>query len=300
VASEQANGVAGVGSGVGAAGRDAGAGSGGGRAERVAGAVLGVDGDADAAGGFGDAARAVQARIGASAGVAEVVDTAYEDRVPGPGTGRADAAYDAPAAAAGGSAVAADAGAPSDNDTAASAYGVVDADHGAAASGPAPAETCAGSDSGGRSGGRRHVYLCPLRWADMDSFGHVNNVVYLRYLEQARVDWMFVTAKAAGVAEFSLGTVVARHTIEYKRPLVYRADPVRVEAWVTRIGNASFTVAYEVKDDDGVYATAETMLVPYNLSEGRPRRVTTVERRYIEQYLAVGDGGGEGVGAMSG
>ena len=70
---------------------------------------------------------------------------------------------------------------------------------------------------------RRHVYLCPLRWADMDSFGHVNNVVYLRYLEQARVDWMFETAREAGVEKFSLGTVVARHEIDYKRPLVYRA-----------------------------------------------------------------------------
>jgi len=142
--------------------------------------------------------------------------------------------------------------------------------------------------TGSDHSGRRHVYLCPLRWADMDSFGHVNNVVYLRYLEQARVDWMFITAKEAGVEEFSLGTVVARHAIEYKRPLVYRADPVRVETWVTQLGNASFTVAYEVKDDDFVYATAETVLVPYNLRESRLRRITAVERGYLEQYLAPG------------
>ncbi|HEU5331812.1 MAG TPA: thioesterase family protein [Actinocrinis sp.] len=152
-------------------------------------------------------------------------------------------------------------------------------------------ETAAGAAETGTGdgvGGRRHVHFCPLRWADMDSFGHVNNVVYLRYLEQARVDWMFITAKEAGVEEFSLGTVVARHAIDYKRPLVYRADPVRVETWVTQLGNASFTVAYEVKDDDFVYATAETVLVPYNLSENRPRRITAVERGYLEQYLAPG------------
>ena len=101
---------------------------------------------------------------------------------------------------------------------------------------------------------RRHVYLCPLRWADMDSFGHVNNVVYLRYLEQARVDWMFETAREAGVDKFSLGTVVTRHEIDYKRPLVYRAAPVRVEIWVTKISVASFVCAYDVRDDDTVYA----------------------------------------------
>lgn len=134
--------------------------------------------------------------------------------------------------------------------------------------------------------GLRYVYPCPLRWADMDSFGHVNNVVYLRYLEQARVEWMFMTAKEAGVKEFSLGTVVARHEIEYKRPLVYRSEPVRVETWVTRIGNASFTVAYEVKDDEFVYAVAETLLVPYDLAAERPRRLTAEERDYLKPYLA--------------
>ena len=131
---------------------------------------------------------------------------------------------------------------------------------------------------------RRHVYLCPLRWADMDSFGHVNNVVYLRYLEQARVDWMFTTAKEAGVEQFSLGTVVARHEIDYKQPLVYRPEPVRIETWVTGIRTASFTVSYEVKDDEQIYAIASTTLVPYNLAESCPRRVTPEERDYLELY----------------
>lgn len=142
--------------------------------------------------------------------------------------------------------------------------------------------------------GLRYVYLCPLRWADMDSFGHVNNVVYLRYLEQARVEWMFTTAQRVGVKEFSLGTVVARHEIEYKRPLVYRSEPVRVETWVTRVANASFTVAYEVKDEDCIYAVAQTVLVPYDLGADRPRRITAVERDYLKPYLAPASATGAG------
>lgn len=143
----------------------------------------------------------------------------------------------------------------------------------------------AGSGEDPAAGGRRHVYRCPLRWADMDSFGHINNVVYLRYLEQARVDWMFETAREAGVEKFSLGTVVARHEIDYKRPLVYRPEPVRVEIWVTKIGAASFICAYEVRDDDVVYATAQTTLVPYDLAQQRPRRLAPEERFYLERYL---------------
>jgi acyl-CoA thioester hydrolase len=136
-----------------------------------------------------------------------------------------------------------------------------------------------------RAHGRKFVFECPMRWGDMDSFGHINNVVYLRYLEQARVEWMFNTAREAGVPDFSLGTVVARHEIDYKRPLVYRAEPVRIETWVTEIKNGSFTIAYEVRDPDCVYATASTVLVPYDLGENRPRRITSQERGFIEQYL---------------
>jgi acyl-CoA thioester hydrolase len=135
--------------------------------------------------------------------------------------------------------------------------------------------------------GRRHVYLCPLRWADMDAFQHVNNVVYLRYLEEARVDWMFNRASAAGVSDFvDLGVVVARHEIDYRRPLMYSPRPVRIESWVTRIGNSSFTIAYEVRDEMHVYATASSVLVPYDVTKGRPRRITEEERGYLEEYLA--------------
>ena len=147
------------------------------------------------------------------------------------------------------------------------------------------ADSPAGRGDVPAAGVRRHVYLCPLRWADMDSFGHVNNVVYLRYLEQARVDWMFETAREAGVEKFSLGTVVARHEIDYKRPLVYRAEPVRVEIWVTKINVASFICAYEVRDDDIVYAQAKTTLVPYDLAAQQPRRLAPEERFYLQQYL---------------
>ncbi|MFD8086272.1 acyl-CoA thioesterase, partial [Kitasatospora sp. NPDC059722] len=52
----------------------------------------------------------------------------------------------------------------------------------------------------------RHIYACPLRWSDMDAFGHVNNVVFLRYLEEARIDFMFTQAAAAGAGEFAGGS----------------------------------------------------------------------------------------------
>jgi acyl-CoA thioester hydrolase len=138
--------------------------------------------------------------------------------------------------------------------------------------------------------GRRHVYLCPLRWSDMDAYQHVNNVVYLRYLEEARVDWMFRRAAEAGLeglATFS--TVVAKHEIEYRRALVYRPEPVQVEVWVTGIATAKFTVAYEVRDDEAVYATATSVLVPFNIKGNYPRRLSQLEKDYLAEYYTPAD-----------
>jgi acyl-CoA thioester hydrolase len=118
----------------------------------------------------------------------------------------------------------------------------------------------------------------------MDAFGHVNNVVFLRYLEEARIDFMFRLAPGEGSASFTGGSVVARHEIDYLRPLVHRHEPVVVETWVTDISAASMTVAYEVKDEGTVYARAMTVVVPYNLAAGRPRRITPEERAFLEKY----------------
>lgn len=131
----------------------------------------------------------------------------------------------------------------------------------------------------------RHIYSCALRWSDMDAFGHVNNVVFLRYLEEARIDFMFRLAPGEGSESFTGGSVVARHEIDYVRPLVHRHAPVRIESWVTKIGAASLTIAYEIKDPEQVYVRASTVVVPFNLAEGRPRRITAEERSFLEEYL---------------
>ena len=126
----------------------------------------------------------------------------------------------------------------------------------------------------------RHIYRCPLRWADMDAYGHVNNVVFLRYLEEARIDFLFRPEK-----DFKQGSVVARHEIDYKRQLVHRHHPVDIELWVTEIRAASFTLTYEVKDDDLVYVRASTVIVPFDFEAQRPRRITAEEREFLQEYM---------------
>ncbi|MGW7577867.1 acyl-CoA thioesterase [Streptomyces sp. NPDC054765] len=131
----------------------------------------------------------------------------------------------------------------------------------------------------------RHLYSCPLRWSDMDAFGHVNNAVFVRYLEEARIDFMRRLAPGDGSPSFTGGSVVARHEIDYVRPLVHRPAPVTVELWVTKISAASMTVGYEVKDEDTLYLRASTVVVPYNFTEERPRRLTAEEKAILKEYL---------------
>lgn len=113
----------------------------------------------------------------------------------------------------------------------------------------------------------------------MDAYGHVNNAVFIRYLEEARIDFLFRPEK-----DFKQGSVVARHEIDYKRQLVHRHHPVDIALWITEIRAASFTITYEVKDDDLVYVRASTVVVPFDFEAQRPRRITSEEREFLEGY----------------
>ncbi len=135
----------------------------------------------------------------------------------------------------------------------------------------------------------RHVYECPLRWADMDALGHVNNVRYVDYLQEARADMLAVHTGATAGEDLTEGVVVVQHDLEFLAPLVFRAAPVRIETWVTQLRAASFTLAYEILDveADGtrrVYTRASTLLSPYVFVTERPRRLTPQEREVLARF----------------
>ena len=131
-----------------------------------------------------------------------------------------------------------------------------------------------------------------MRWADMDLLGHVNNVVYVDYLQEARVDMLRTHGPAARTGELAEGVVVVRHEVTYLAPLSYRFRPVKIECWVTEVRAASFTMAYEIFQDDPedeggrrVYLRATTLLTPYVFATERPRRLNDVERETLQAFL---------------
>jgi acyl-CoA thioester hydrolase len=129
-----------------------------------------------------------------------------------------------------------------------------------------------------------------MRWADMDLLGHINNVVYVDYLQEARVDMLRTHSPEAHSGLLTEGTVVVRHEVTYAAPLRFGFRPVSIEAWVTQIRAASFTVAYEVfhEDADGtrqVYLRAKTVLTPYVFTTETPRRINDQERATLTRFL---------------
>ena len=138
----------------------------------------------------------------------------------------------------------------------------------------------------------RHRYACPIRWADLDLLGHVNNARYVDYLQEARVDLLRAHRWSGDDVTEALvdAIIVRRHEVTYRAPLRFGDDPVIIECWVTELRAGSFTLAYELYHEDAaghrtVYLEASTVLAPYRFDTESPRRLTPEERAVLEVYL---------------
>ena len=148
---------------------------------------------------------------------------------------------------------------------------------------------------------RLHVPT-PLRWSDLDAYGHVNNARMLSLLEEARIQAFWVnddtSEHAAGASTAVLDatpgattiTLIARQEVEYLAPIPYQRQPVDIELWIGHIGGASLDVCYEVYTPAGVeprvlYTRAVTTIVLVDAATERPRRIGEAEREAWEPYL---------------
>ena len=130
-----------------------------------------------------------------------------------------------------------------------------------------------------------HVYDAHVRFSDVDVYGHVNNVKYFEYYQEARI--AFIASLADGDVD-SIRQVVARIDVDYRRPILFRPEPYAVESWVTRIGTTSYDLSSRIVDGPAggeTYSQAEVRLVAYDLASQRSRPLTNVERSRLEAVL---------------
>lgn len=129
----------------------------------------------------------------------------------------------------------------------------------------------------------------------MDVYGHVNHANTVTLIEEARIALLFgEAARHAGAEQLSKGVVVARIVVDYHAPLIANGTPIRVALSVREMRNAMFTMDYELhsgpSESDSVAVTAETLLVPYDLASGRPRRMSEAEKDFLAAWRSGGNG----------
>ncbi|HSE69605.1 MAG TPA: thioesterase family protein [Nocardioidaceae bacterium] len=125
----------------------------------------------------------------------------------------------------------------------------------------------------------RHRYDCRVRFSDVDVYGHVNNVKYFEYYQEARL--AFLGSLGASVGDPGRGVVLARIDVDYKRPILFRTEPYPVDTWVTRVGRSSYGLTAEIRDGDDVLSRAEAVLVTFDLETQRSRPLTEDERALL-------------------
>ncbi len=129
----------------------------------------------------------------------------------------------------------------------------------------------------------RHHYDCHVRFSDVDVYGHVNNVKYFEYYQEARLAFLMSLGRAEGEGGFSL--VVARLDVDYKRPILFRPEPYLVESRISRIGTSSFDVSSEIRDGDRLLSRARAAMVTFDLEAQRSRPLTEGERSRLDAVL---------------
>lgn len=110
-----------------------------------------------------------------------------------------------------------------------------------------------------------HEKRIEIRWRDLDAFGHVNNAVYLTYLEEARDEWLERTLGSAW------DYVLARVAIDYRRELTQADDEVLARCSLGRVGSSSLTTSEQLYAGDELAAEAEAVLVAFDREAGRSR-----------------------------
>jgi acyl-CoA thioester hydrolase len=128
-----------------------------------------------------------------------------------------------------------------------------------------------------------HEKQIEIRWRDQDAYGHVNNAVYLTYLEEVRDEWL---ERALGDSGDAWGYVTARVAIDFRRELTQDDDAIVARLWLTRIGTSSVTTREEIVTAGGeLAAEAEAVLVARDTDTGRSRPLSDAERAALESEL---------------
>jgi len=123
----------------------------------------------------------------------------------------------------------------------------------------------------------------PIRWRDVDNYGHVNNAVYLTFLEEARDRWVRETLGP------QVDFVIVRIAIDYRRELSQDDDEVTVSCRGVGYGTSSIRTAEQIVAKEGwVAAESASVIVAHDSDARSSRPLTDEERATLDGAIAAG------------
>jgi len=130
--------------------------------------------------------------------------------------------------------------------------------------------------------GYRYSNRRTVEFRDVDAAGHVNNAVYLTYLETARIDYLREVLHVESLDD--LAVIVANVNVDFRSPARF-AETLEVGARVPRVGTKSFEMEHEIRGGDGRLALeATSVLVAYDYTKNAPMPVPDEWRRRLDAY----------------
>jgi len=124
----------------------------------------------------------------------------------------------------------------------------------------------------------------PIQWGDQDAFGHVNNTVYLRWFESARIAYGSRIDLAESGEGRKIGPILAAIACNYRRQLKF-PDTVHIGARITRIGRSSLTMEHRILSErlGAVAAEGDSTLVTFDYAAQKSVSLPAAVRTRIEQ-----------------
>ena len=123
----------------------------------------------------------------------------------------------------------------------------------------------------------------PVAWGEQDAFGHLNNVVYFRYMESVRMHFLERVGILRSHAETGIGVLLASTTCDFKKP-VHWPQRLTIATECTGIGTTSFTMTYSITDEDGTeVATGPSVQVMFDYHSATKVEVPEAVRTAIAE-----------------
>ncbi|GAB2638379.1 thioesterase family protein [Gordonia jinhuaensis] len=127
----------------------------------------------------------------------------------------------------------------------------------------------------------------PVRWSDMDAFGHINHARMVTLMEEARIAWLLSAGEE--YAPLIKSAMIVHVEIRYQDQLRVEDSPLHIGMWITAFRSVDFTIGYEIRSaraaaDSRPACVASTQMAVVDIEHHRLRRLSDTEKQYLRDW----------------